>query len=322
MRILLATDGSANADAALEVVLYRPWEEGTSIQVISVMEPMHDKINSTIGFLGLGKIADEARQKLLASTTTMVAKYADRLTSKFGAEHVSSAVVEGKIKQKIVEEAKKFNADTIVIGAHGQKEVGLFGSTPDFVLSHANCSVEILRAASLSTMLTEIERQQPVEEDKYLIALDDSTCSEATMANVLSRRFPPKSFFKIVSVVEPLPFQAYSGLGPWEGTGSEEYVKLVNKTLDAEKEIARKVVAEATAKIKERFPDADVSGEVLEGYAKDQIIEMAKNWPADLLIMGSHGRGGFMDLVLGSVSKASATHAPCSVLVVRPHAKK
>lgn len=322
MRILLATDGSANAEAALEVVLYRPWEDGTSVHVISVLEPMHDKINHTIGFLGLGKIAEEARLKLAQSTKELVAKYTDRLVGKFGAERVSSAVVEGKIKQKIVEEAKKFNADTIVIGAHGQKEVGLFGSTPDFVLSHASCSVEILRAASLSTMLTEIERQQPVEEDKYLVALDDSTCSEATMQTILSRKFPAKSFFKIVSVVEPLPFQAYSGLGPWEGTGSEEYVKLVNKTLDAEKEIAKKVVTEATAKIKEKFPDADVSGEVLEGYAKDQILEMAKNWPADLLIMGSHGRGGFMEFVLGSVSKASATHAPCSVLVVRPHSVK
>ena len=324
MKILLATDGSANAEAALEVVLHRPWETGSEIKVLCVVEPLHEKVNKVVGMFGLGKTANDARARFMEKTNELVKNYAGRLTEKFGADKVSAEVKEGRVKETIISEAKAFKADTIVLGAHGRNETGefLFGSIPEFVLSHASCSVEILRTANLSTMLTEIERQQPVEEDKYLVALDDSDCSDATLAEILKRNWPPKPFFKVISVVEPLPYQAYSGLGPWEGSGTEDYVKLVSKTMEAEQGTAHKVVENASKKIKEKFADAEVSTQLFDGYAKDQILACAKDWPADLIIMGSHGRGGFMEFVLGSVSKATATHAPCSVLVVHSNPKK
>lgn len=319
MKILLATDGSSTADAALEVVLYRPWEAGTEVRVISIVEPLNEKLNHLVGLFGLAQTATDAQKRFLQQTSELVEKYALKLKEKFGADKVSSAVLEGRAKETLVGEATAWKANTIVLGAHGRNEAGefLFGSVPEYVLSHAKCSVEILRAVSPSTMLTEIERNQPIEEDKYLVALDDSACSEATLNEILARKWPAKPFFKVISVVEPLPFQAYTGLGPWEGAGSEEYVNLVNKTIEAEQAVAKKVVAEAIAKLQKEFSDATVTGEVFEGYAKDLIISTAKEWPADLILMGSHGRGGFMDFVLGSVSKATSTHAPCSVLVVR-----
>lgn len=51
-----------------------------------------------------------------------------------------------------------------------------------------------------------------------------------------------------------------------------------------------------------------------------KIIEVAKSWPADLIVAGSHGRGQVGGLILGSVSQAILRHAPCPVLVVRSHA--
>ncbi len=54
------------------------------------------------------------------------------------------------------------------------------------------------------------------------------------------------------------------------------------------------------------------------GTPASKIIEVAKEWPADLLVMGSHGRGKTAGLLLGSVSQAVLHHAPCPVLVVRP----
>ncbi|MBX9688996.1 MAG: universal stress protein [Candidatus Obscuribacterales bacterium] len=322
MKILLATDGSANADAALDIVLYRPWEAGTKVRVISVIEPLHDKVNKIVGILRLTPIATEAHTRHKNNLLELVEKYSAKLREKFGADNVSWQVVEGKPKETIVAEADKFNADTIIMGAHGRNESGefLFGSVPEYVLSHAKCSVEILRAISPSTMVTEIERQQPIEEDKYLIALDDSDCSAVTLQEVLNRQWPAKPFFKVISVVEPLPFQAYTGLGPWEGAGSEEYLALVSKTMEAEQSASKKIVENAISQLKAKFPDATVSSDLLDGYAKDGILQSSKDWPADLIIMGSHGRGGMMEFVLGSVSKATAMHAPCSVIVVRAKA--
>ncbi|MBY0356787.1 MAG: universal stress protein [Candidatus Obscuribacterales bacterium] len=320
MKVLLATDGSSTADAALEVVLYRPWEPGTEVRVINVVEPLHHRVDSLVNLFGLGSAALDAQKKFHADMHSLVKKYEERLAAKLGADKVSSVVLEGRDKEKIMEEARAWGADTIVLGAHGHTEPAefLFGSVPEFMLSHAPCAVEILRQANLSTMVAEIEKSHPVEEDKYLIALDDSECASTTLDEILRRKWPEKAFFRVICVVEPLPFQAYSGLGPWEDTSSTEFAELVEKTYESERQVAQKIVDNAVQKLSEKFKTADISSDVLDGRAKECIVNYAREWPADLLIMGSHGRRGFAEFVIGSVSKASALHAPCSVLVVRP----
>ena len=54
-----------------------------------------------------------------------------------------------------------------------------------------------------------------------------------------------------------------------------------------------------------------------EGSAKAIIVDFAAQWPADLIVVGSHGRKGFDRFLLGSVSQAVARHALCSVQIVR-----
>ena len=324
MKVLLCTDGFPTAEAALEVVLYRSWKAGTEVRVISVIEPLHDVLGRIVGILGVDQVARKAHAKFEEGSKEVLNRYAARLSEKFGAGNVTTTLLEGRPGERIVNEAKSWNADTIVMGAHGRNDSGdfLFGSVPEYVLSHAPCPVEILRAASAAMMVMEIERQQPIEEDKYLIALDDSAGAQDVMNEVLGRDWPPNPFFKVVTAIEPLPFQAYSGLGPWEGTGNEEFSELIRKTVEAEREAATKLLENAAARLKQTFPTAEVTTEMLEGYAKDRVLEAARDWPADLVILGSHGRRGFVQFVLGSVSKATAMHAPCSVLVVRnPHLK-
>ena len=54
-----------------------------------------------------------------------------------------------------------------------------------------------------------------------------------------------------------------------------------------------------------------------EGNPKSVIVDFAAKWPADLIVMGSHGDKGFDRFLLGSVSESVVRHAPCSVQVVR-----
>lgn len=58
---------------------------------------------------------------------------------------------------------------------------------------------------------------------------------------------------------------------------------------------------------------------MIDGTPKVVIIGEAENWDADLVLVGSHGHGHIEKLKygLGSVSQAVATHAPCSVEIVR-----
>lgn len=53
------------------------------------------------------------------------------------------------------------------------------------------------------------------------------------------------------------------------------------------------------------------------GKPAEEIVEAAREWPADLIVVGSHGRGGIGRILLGSVAESVARHAPCPVLVVR-----
>jgi nucleotide-binding universal stress UspA family protein len=54
-----------------------------------------------------------------------------------------------------------------------------------------------------------------------------------------------------------------------------------------------------------------------EGKPADEIVSSAQEWQADMIVVGSHGRGGLGRALLGSVADSVTRHAPCPVLVVR-----
>lgn len=58
-----------------------------------------------------------------------------------------------------------------------------------------------------------------------------------------------------------------------------------------------------------------------EGNTVAEILEQARTWPADLVVVGTHGLGGFERLMLGSVTEKLLRKAPCPVLTVPPQAK-
>jgi nucleotide-binding universal stress UspA family protein len=53
------------------------------------------------------------------------------------------------------------------------------------------------------------------------------------------------------------------------------------------------------------------------GQPASTIVKAAKDWPADVIVIGSHGRGGVRRALVGSVAEAVMRHAPCPVLVIR-----
>lgn len=320
MKILLTTDGSLYAEGAMEVLLYRPWPADTQVLLVAVVEPLHEQINKTFSAFGLGKTALDAQHRVRDHIKSLMAGYEKRLVEKFGRDKVEARTLEGAAKSLIVETAAEWGADAIVMGAHGVKGNTTFayGSVTEAVISHAACTVEILRPASAHIMVKELANKQPIEEDKYLLAIDDSEHSQAMLDVVLSRQWPKDSYFKVVHVIEPLPFDSYAALGPWED--AEAISKVTEDLRNAQVELATQLVEDFAAKIKAKFADAKISSQVVDGHAPEKIIEIAREWPADLIVMGSHGRRGLTEFMLGSVSRNIAMNSPCSVMIVRaPH---
>lgn len=83
------------------------------------------------------------------------------------------------------------------------------------------------------------------------------------------------------------------------------------------KEDARKLIESFSRRLSQSPPPLEF---IQVGSPLTEIVDAAKDWPADLIVIGSHGRGGVRRALLGSVAEGVMRQAPCPVLVVRAKA--
>ena len=75
-------------------------------------------------------------------------------------------------------------------------------------------------------------------------------------------------------------------------------------------------MAENLKEPREEYPDVEVKQLITRDRPVSALTEAAEG--AQLLVVGSHGRGGFKGMLLGSTSRALLQSAPCPMMVVRP----
>jgi nucleotide-binding universal stress UspA family protein len=119
------------------------------------------------------------------------------------------------------------------------------------------------------------------------------------------------SHVSILHVIEPIPDYA-DGLSWGYGLQSPN-------VLQEEREQAQGLVEKAARELRDAGFQVDTLVEV--GDAKAIIVDAAAQWPADLIVLGSHGRKGLQRFLMGSVSEAVARHSPCSAQIVRSQAR-
>lgn len=142
---------------------------------------------------------------------------------------------------------------------------------------------------------------------KILIAIDGSPSSDAAVAEVARRPWPPRSEVRVITVDTPVePSLARGG----SVTAFDEIVRRQRAEL-------AKRLHDATVVLSQVEPPLHVTSGLLEGWPKDTIVAEAERWGADLIVVGSHGYGPIRRFFLGSVSLYVAHNAPCSVEIVR-----
>jgi len=146
---------------------------------------------------------------------------------------------------------------------------------------------------------------------KILLAVDGSKCSEEAAREVARRPWPEGSELRIVSAFEYAPMVAMPEIGGPPG----DFYDRISKAAEHQASAAvDRSVALVRAVLGASFP---ITTAVMEGSPKTVIIDEAEKWKADLIVVGSHGYTGLARLWLGSVSHTVATHARCSVEIVR-----
>lgn len=132
---------------------------------------------------------------------------------------------------------------------------------------------------------------------KILVCVDSSVFADEMIREIARRSWQESTAFRLVTAVE-------RGAA-WE---SEEH--LLN--------LAENILEPRVRLLKERLDEKlSVSGDVLEGTAAEVIIDEARLWGADLIMIGSHGDTGIRKSGIGSVAAAVVNDAPCSVEVVK-----
>ncbi len=289
MNILLAVDASSASQAAIDQVAARPWPAGSQAEVLTVVE--------TPGFLTQGLATDELK--------TRAQQLADAAAARLRSHQLpaKTAVAVGDPKTVILDHAAIMHADLIVLGANGLGAVERFllGSVSRAVLRFAPCSVELVRETAAATGAL-----------KVLLAVDGSEGSRHATEALAARPWPTGTEIRVFSVVE---------LGMSALQASFEIPAFDTEHLESQRAEAMKRTEEAidwALKILEATGlTTSESISVLAATPKELILQEAAEWPADWIVLGSHGSSGLSRFLIGSTSETVATHATCSVEVIR-----
>ena len=144
---------------------------------------------------------------------------------------------------------------------------------------------------------------------KILLAVDGSPCSLYAVEEVARRPWPAESQIKVLNAYEvPVPATPEGWLLPPEHF--DELDRAIKKQANA-------IVQNAARTLRSRLPEAAIEIAVLPGSPRAVILDEAKTWKADLIVVGSHGYRAWERFLMGSVSQSVVSHAKCSVEVVR-----
>ncbi|MBB1031560.1 universal stress protein [Dietzia sp. SLG310A2-38A2] len=208
---------------------------------------------------------------------------------------VSHAIVEGNPSQVLIDYSRK--AKMIVLGSRGLGGIKgmVLGSVSASVASHAFCPVVVTREDT-----DDLDRSGPV-----VVGVDGSEVStKATAWAFAEASARGATLIAVHTWMDPQVQAAAAGIA----LTAEDWRQLEEQQLET--------LSERLAGFSDRYPDVRIERVVTRDRAVRALVERAEN--AQLVVVGSHGRGGFTGMVLGSTSRALLQASPCPVMVVRP----
>ena len=290
MKLLLAVDTITTLDIVLEAIEARSWPKGTEADILSVVEDETIPAETwrSEGY-GLNAVRHEMRRRgeqvsALATTRLRAMGIPAKVT-----------VMRGDPAFLIPFAARQWSSDLILIRANNRVDFRnwLLGSVARSVVESADCSVEVVRAP------TALEPMAARSAMRILLATDGSDAAVAASEAVAEMKFPEDTEVKVVSVVNPISY-SLEEIGLSRGKESERAHHAIGKALNA--------LSSAPVKI---------TAEVVAGTTTRQILARAKNWNADVIVVGDEERSGFKRLMSRGTAAAVANRAHCSVRVVR-----
>lgn len=283
IRVLLATDGSEAARDAEDLLAQLRLPAGSAVHTVTVLDAPEWKVPLSL----------EGAERVWAEKVATAAEH--RLQTP-DVEWTHSTP-RGSVAPEIVRAAEEFHADLLLIGSTGYTglERFLLGSVTEAVARKAPHSVLVARRPSR-------------EIRQVVVASDGSDNANRALQWASELGFGPDAQVTVCHAMRPY----YLPLGPEYLPESEV---LLEEVRDLQRKNAMKLLDDAGDQV---FASGKRVVRVLrDGEPADQILELAAEVHADLIIMGARGTSPLEAFVLGSVSDRVLRHAHCSVLLAR-----
>jgi nucleotide-binding universal stress UspA family protein len=281
MRVLVGTDGSPDAVRAADWLARFPLPAESQILVVSVLPH-------------LGSRAAEHENAMRAQAHQVV----EDARVKLAPRAVDVRLMDGDVRERLLQTAEEWNADLIVLGARGLGGVerALLGSVSLGVAREARCAVMIVKGAA-----TALQR--------VVVALDGSEHSRHVLGFISSLALAADTELVLVGVAERthLPRSA-------PGLVADQLRAFIAEIDEEEKARKQQILVDAEKTLNRR---GRVQLRSVVGNPSDEIVAAAKTTGAQLIVLGSRGIGRFQRLVLGSVSESVLLQSECTVMITK-----
>ncbi|MGR3175905.1 MAG: universal stress protein [Candidatus Scalindua sp.] len=290
--ILTATDFSEYSKVALDICLGVSRCMKTKLYVLHTIEKFpHDYIHllsSTAHADMKQKLEEKAMEKIKAMIPAELLESGD----------VIPIVKFGKPFLEIIQVAKEKKVDLLAIGTHGRAGMDriILGSVAERIVRKARCPVMIIRG------------RKYVGFKRIIVPVDLSDCSRIALEYAVATARAHKSKLTILHV--------------YEGSYVEPYIKAANSEEEADG-IIKEIELVNETKYDEFLKTVDLSGVEYEkllkkGIPEFDIVEIAKEQQANLIVMGTHGRSGIRHILIGSTAEEVIRTVHCDTIIVKP----
>ena len=286
--VLIGTDGSPSAQAAIATATAFPWPRHARVHAVVARQPDAGPgvPSNLVGVLS------QIDERIMASARRALARRWPDAEVTLADKPAAEAILDG---------ARRLGAATVCIGwrGHGGFRRLLIGSVSRVVVRHATCPVLVVR-------------RRPRHLRAFLVGVDGSLNARRAATFLARLRPPAGGRATVVGVEEPVRLRS-AGLLPGgiRGTLGREVA-----ALNAESVAKAKRNVERTAS-QLRRAGWRVRTSVRSGEPVTELLATVAATRADVLIVGARGARGFSRALLGSVAEGLLNHSPVPVLVVR-----
>jgi len=283
--VIVGVDGSQHAAMAAE------WAADDAVQRNAALRLVYAYSLPVAGYAGYSMAPDDLGHLMRVDGEQLLVGLAAELRSHHPTLEVQTRLVQGDALLTLRRESAQ--ARLTVVGSRGNGRMAgvVLGSFAMAITAHGTAPVAVIPT----------EGPGWVQDGPIVVGVDGSPTNEAAIRFAFEQAALRDA--RLVAVHtwnHPKPAAMVDGMPD---------LAVMDQT-------ERALLSEELSGLRGKYPDVDVQQHVAHGKATAVLLSLARS--AQLLVVGSRGRGGFAGMLLGSTSHSLITHAVCPVVVVRP----